>query len=399
MLFTFLVLLFVYADDIINQSDTWKALTYNMPTLSNNEDLIIYLTKPEDSSSLLFLLGYILPPEFEYNKSKDEWTNAYKEADFEGWVNNNDVLVLRLEYALAKSITEVYLGIYKDDSEIVEYTIAFSSVPSTKCEEECVHGECSQGSCSCSGTTYGGRYCGQIIGQLKNIDQMYAFEVPSSSWRFYLLPDTSEREINCEIDQVKTGMKIFQMQSSKSNLLPSMLSYDFMYLKNSNEHSTLTITLLNKKYRMWALYCFSDKSCELNLRFYVTSSNSMNFLWIIVASIISLALICIATPIILKIVFKYRERNAARVAISIVEEKQNKLRKLYPDEKFQESPEKNTCTICLEDFKNGSVTRKLSCLHIFHTNCIDEWCANHDNCPNCKKDMFSVDNMEISQLD
>jgi len=39
------------------------------------------------------------------------------------------------------------------------------------------------------------------------------------------------------------------------------------------------------------------------------------------------------------------------------------------------------CTFCMEDFKNGDVLRRLSCLHFFHKNCIDPWLKKNGNCP------------------
>jgi len=45
----------------------------------------------------------------------------------------------------------------------------------------------------------------------------------------------------------------------------------------------------------------------------------------------------------------------------------------------------DACTICLEDFKEGTEIRSLLCNHIFHQTCIDEWLKLRNNCPNCKR--------------
>ncbi|KAA8523678.1 hypothetical protein F0562_010101 [Nyssa sinensis] len=48
----------------------------------------------------------------------------------------------------------------------------------------------------------------------------------------------------------------------------------------------------------------------------------------------------------------------------------------------------SSCTICLEDFKNGDFTRILpSCRHSFHLHCIDEWLIRHGSCPICREDV------------
>jgi hypothetical protein len=45
---------------------------------------------------------------------------------------------------------------------------------------------------------------------------------------------------------------------------------------------------------------------------------------------------------------------------------------------------KEECTICLEEFKNKQILRKLKCGHMFHIKCIDKWLKIHKNCPNDK---------------
>lgn len=53
------------------------------------------------------------------------------------------------------------------------------------------------------------------------------------------------------------------------------------------------------------------------------------------------------------------------------------------------------CTICLEDFKEGSTQIRVTpCKHIFHVNCFDEYIFKNlmlPFCPNCKYDIASYD--------
>jgi hypothetical protein len=35
----------------------------------------------------------------------------------------------------------------------------------------------------------------------------------------------------------------------------------------------------------------------------------------------------------------------------------------------------NSCSICLEEFQGGQKQRVLSCSHVFHAACVDEWLA------------------------
>jgi len=46
------------------------------------------------------------------------------------------------------------------------------------------------------------------------------------------------------------------------------------------------------------------------------------------------------------------------------------------------------CSICLDEFQPESICHELYCFHIFHENCIEEWLAKHDSCPDCRKPMM-----------
>ena len=44
----------------------------------------------------------------------------------------------------------------------------------------------------------------------------------------------------------------------------------------------------------------------------------------------------------------------------------------------------NNCSICLEDFKDEDILKKLNCNHIFHKECLTPWLNDHNNCPLCR---------------
>jgi len=39
--------------------------------------------------------------------------------------------------------------------------------------------------------------------------------------------------------------------------------------------------------------------------------------------------------------------------------------------------ESTQCVICITDFQPGTVVRRLACLHLFHTGCVDAWLKNN----------------------
>lgn len=55
---------------------------------------------------------------------------------------------------------------------------------------------------------------------------------------------------------------------------------------------------------------------------------------------------------------------------------------------FYEQPK---CVVCLSDFSTGQPIRVLSCRHIFHQGCIEEWIKakinNIPKCPTCNTDL------------
>lgn len=47
----------------------------------------------------------------------------------------------------------------------------------------------------------------------------------------------------------------------------------------------------------------------------------------------------------------------------------------------------DTCTICLDEYAPGQVTRRLACLCIFHKECIDRYFEDNLLCPICRRDI------------
>ena len=48
----------------------------------------------------------------------------------------------------------------------------------------------------------------------------------------------------------------------------------------------------------------------------------------------------------------------------------------------------NKCVVCQYEFKNGENITKLTCGHIFHTDCVDTWLSKNKICPMCQKEII-----------
>ena len=45
------------------------------------------------------------------------------------------------------------------------------------------------------------------------------------------------------------------------------------------------------------------------------------------------------------------------------------------------------CTVCLTEFEIGEDVRRLPCMHLFHTGCVDQWLRTNKRCPICRVDI------------
>lgn len=54
----------------------------------------------------------------------------------------------------------------------------------------------------------------------------------------------------------------------------------------------------------------------------------------------------------------------------------------------KETKENNpSCTVCMEDFEEDGVVRKMVCQHVFHQECIDKWLLEYSyKCPMCRSE-------------
>lgn len=45
------------------------------------------------------------------------------------------------------------------------------------------------------------------------------------------------------------------------------------------------------------------------------------------------------------------------------------------------------CSICLDNFNEPVILRKLICNHSFHIECIEKWLSENTNCPMCRYEL------------
>ncbi|CBY33486.1 unnamed protein product [Oikopleura dioica] len=61
-----------------------------------------------------------------------------------------------------------------------------------------------------------------------------------------------------------------------------------------------------------------------------------------------------------------------------------------PTQKLREAFKKYNCPVCMDDLAQEDQVRRLPCLHILHSDCIDPWLKDNNECPTCKFDISSI---------
>lgn len=60
--------------------------------------------------------------------------------------------------------------------------------------------------------------------------------------------------------------------------------------------------------------------------------------------------------------------------------------------KKEDVEEKPACSVCLCEFEERDLIKKLRCGHVFHAECIDPWLINAKAvCPICRQGIYEVD--------
>ncbi|XP_076898737.1 NEP1-interacting protein 1-like [Bidens hawaiensis] len=62
--------------------------------------------------------------------------------------------------------------------------------------------------------------------------------------------------------------------------------------------------------------------------------------------------------------------------------------KITSNNNVDNSGDRISCSVCLQDFQLGETVRSLpQCHHMFHLPCIDKWLVRHGSCPLCRRDL------------
>ena len=81
------------------------------------------------------------------------------------------------------------------------------------------------------------------------------------------------------------------------------------------------------------------------------------------------------------------EENVGNVSKGLTKKQIKKIPKVvYNRTKFKNDD--NKCVVCQYEFKNGEEVTKLTCGHLFHSECVDTWLSKNKVCPMCHKEII-----------
>ena len=81
------------------------------------------------------------------------------------------------------------------------------------------------------------------------------------------------------------------------------------------------------------------------------------------------------------------EENVGSVSKGLTKNQIKKIPKIkYNKNRF--GKDDNKCVVCQYEFKNGEEVTKLSCGHLFHSECVDTWLSKNKVCPMCHKEII-----------
>jgi hypothetical protein len=143
------------------------------------------------------------------------------------------------------------------------------------------------------------------------------------------------------------------------------------------------VSLIDSAYQYYYRVGSTSQVCNvltiINLVFYIT--------YMYLPTIIILFVLCFFLPQAIRM----RRQQYSSLTV-------DKINKIIPTRRCEASDQGKNCTICLEDFNLGEHIRSLTCNHIYHKDCIDDWLTRNNSCPVCRQEAVSIPN-QSSALD
>ncbi|CAG9332346.1 unnamed protein product [Blepharisma stoltei] len=389
--FIFFVLSANAAYQVLTQDSQMEYLQFIVTNDMVSNDFIIQLSTKSQQIPLLLLVKEGAKPSFYFNNSADSYHTDTDYEDFQAWIQNSDNSYVTIKEDDLTLGSTFYIGIY---SEIlgISYSISkYSKVDSNACIPECIaanYSTCTEGACQCSGNS-SGYDCG-VTYTVINFDDNRTYFLAPNQWNLYIFDCRSTYGFTIDIEKYAGDPKFYFTPFYSDLYLPSMF-FNWFYLTFGEARTRISKNKADNQWAWWtySVFCHGESSCEFSIEIddYSQTLSSKLIWWIAVIAIVSF-LLCIVAPFAIKSIVRSRwagtaQTNFERQTNPLTPEE---MELLFPSVEWEKlGKNKDTCAICLEDFEDNAKVRKLSCDHVFHTGCIDEWAKSKAKCPLCKK--------------
>ncbi|CAG9321199.1 unnamed protein product [Blepharisma stoltei] len=370
---------------------TW----FNLTSLVNNDRLVIQLDQKSKNIPLLLMVKFNSLPTFYYDEDLHKYIFNADFFDFEAWSQNFQFSYISIPKKLLSTQSNISVGIFSEENGFA-YQISAHGKDDRYCEPSCNNGGvCSLGSCTCINDNWG--YDCSVPFSEFSLDENQLLRLEKSGdWKFfYFNPSQNPFTVKCE--KIQGDSFLYFTHYENKHELPSMLYKDFSLFFDSSEALKEWNNSENSN-DLWlfSVFCKDNPSCELKILIEnqdTSSSNKsdgkFNWLTLVISFAVCASVLFCVIPIGISLVRrckKWKIGSPDELAVWKNALTPKVMQKFFPSYKWRElDKEKTSCTICLDELKNGEKVRKLACEHIYHMKCIDSWIQNKSDCPLCKQ--------------
>ena len=205
----------------------------------------------------------------------------------------------------------------------------------------------------------------------------------------------SEQLYHIDLCRIENGFDSFQSWVGITNSLNCTTYLDYYISKNMNMLITPhDVHIEHIPHGLINNDLYSIISEDYNFRIEIYNHNVITF-----QNISSTLVYIITFSLCLKLIVIYFKKIYVIITKCMYK---NKMKKKVNKIKYTENMNYKNCTICLEDFELNENLSILSCEHIYHIKCINDWINLKNDmksvrCPNCNSNIFLDNNEEISE--
>jgi len=316
-------------------------------------------------------------------------------------------------------------------------SIIFPIFHALSCSPGCNHGKCISGNkCACKPGYFDSvAPCDAEVPSLYNKRYIQKI-VPANGWAYSYIPlGNITSDVQLQFQAIEgTATAYILLQSNNSYKLPTRSDDSLLITPTNNADNTRTYSFTRQEVQAtnggWltlALYNSGNLQARVRVQYvaHINGSshfddddeNDMNSVHDLVKAIIIIPVLIVGVLLCAGVYVKIKVEGLRnrQLQVSPLEARENyeivvvvgqtppptpenqKQKDLLSQEEIQYFFPKRafsqlktpfphaTCSICLEDFQADSECHQFYCYHIFHEECIGEWLAKHDSCPDCRK--------------